>query len=78
MTVVSIAHRLSSIRNAQYIAVLHEGVVVEYGTHEQLMQKETGEYRARYELYFSKNQNQTFDMNAWLYFCITLADSIVL
>jgi ABC-type multidrug transport system fused ATPase/permease subunit len=36
-TVVLIAHRLSTVMNADTIAVLEEGTVVEQGTHPQLM-----------------------------------------
>jgi ATP-binding cassette subfamily B protein len=36
-TVVLVAHRLSTIKNADLIYVLHEGCVVEEGTHEQLL-----------------------------------------
>ncbi|KAJ3053245.1 Multidrug resistance protein 1 [Rhizophlyctis rosea] len=36
-TTVSIAHRLSTIKNFDAIAVVHEGRVVEYGTHDELV-----------------------------------------
>eukprot|EP01012_Entosiphon_sulcatum_P031341 TRINITY_DN393_c0_g1_i1.p1 TRINITY_DN393_c0_g1~~TRINITY_DN393_c0_g1_i1.p1 ORF type:complete len:1254 (+),score=232.49 TRINITY_DN393_c0_g1_i1:49-3762(+) len=52
MTVVTIAHRLTTIQNADCIAVLHRGVVLESGTHEQLYAAH-GEYRRRYDLYHS-------------------------
>lgn len=35
-----IAHRLSTIRTADVIAGFHNGVVVEQGTHEDLMNKQ--------------------------------------
>ncbi len=36
-TTLVIAHRLSTIRNASQICVMHEGRIVERGTHEQLL-----------------------------------------
>jgi ABC-type multidrug transport system fused ATPase/permease subunit len=38
-TVVIIAHRLSTVQNADKIIVLEEGRVAEQGTHEQLLQR---------------------------------------
>lgn len=43
-TVIVIAHRLETIRNADHIIVLHEGQIVQEGTHEQLIHQE-GRYR---------------------------------
>ncbi len=38
-TVVVVAHRLSTVRNADHIIVLERGEAVEQGTHEELIQK---------------------------------------
>ncbi|KAJ7526699.1 hypothetical protein O6H91_16G018900 [Diphasiastrum complanatum] len=43
-TTVVVAHRLSTVRNVDMIAVLNQGKVVEIGTHNQLISKETGAY----------------------------------
>lgn len=43
-TVLLIAHRLSTVRNAHRICVLHEGCVVEEGTHDSLMAIPNGKY----------------------------------
>ncbi|WP_082355310.1 ABC transporter ATP-binding protein [Bacillus sp. FJAT-22090] len=43
-----IAHRLKTIENADQILVIHEGELIEYGTHEALLQKK-GFYNELYE-----------------------------
>jgi ATP-binding cassette subfamily B multidrug efflux pump len=47
-----IAHRLTTIRHADNILVLHKGQVAEYGPHEELLQIENGRYRELYEMQF--------------------------
>jgi len=42
-TVIVIAHRLSTVRNADEIVVLHQGQIIERGTHQKLMDQQ-GEY----------------------------------
>lgn len=44
-TTITIAHRLSTVRDADQIAVLDHGRIVETGTHESLLQHE-GRYAA--------------------------------
>jgi ATP-binding cassette subfamily B protein len=46
-TSIIIAHRLSTIQHAQKIVVMHQGEVVEWGSHEELM-KATGRYHHLY------------------------------
>ena len=42
-TTISVAHRLSTLRDADSLVVIEEGKVVESGTHRQLIQQK-GEY----------------------------------
>lgn len=48
-TTLVVAHRLSTIRNADLICVLHEGQIVEQGTHTELLAK-NGYYRRLIEM----------------------------
>lgn len=51
-TSIIIAHRLTTIRHANNILVLHKGEVQEYGSHEELLKNEDGHYRQLYEMQF--------------------------
>lgn len=44
-TVLTIAHRLSTLKNSDKILVLGEGRVLEWGSPQELMQREEGIYR---------------------------------
>ena len=46
-TTLIVAHRLSTIRNADKIAVISDGGVTEYGTYDELMQKKGAFYELR-------------------------------
>lgn len=54
---VIIAHRLSTIRHADKILVLDGGQVVEYGSHDELVQIEDGAYRKLYEIQFEESSS---------------------
>ena len=51
-TVFVIAHRLSTVQNADKIMVVNDGKIVEAGTHEELLQIENGAYKALYSAQF--------------------------
>lgn len=55
-TVFVIAHRLSTVQNADKIIVVNEGKIVESGTHEELMKEGNGAYKALYNAQFKKKK----------------------
>jgi len=50
-TVVVVAHRLSTIKNADQIIVLNKGLVAEVGSHDELMEKKGSYYDLVYSQY---------------------------
>ncbi|MNE58536.1 putative multidrug resistance ABC transporter ATP-binding/permease protein YheH [compost metagenome] len=52
-TSIIIAHRLSTIRTADQILVLDNGIIVEQGTHKELIEVEDGIYKNLSNLQFS-------------------------
>lgn len=57
-TTIIVAHRLSTIRNADKIVVLDKGQVVEMGSHNELMMK--------HSVYYNMVTNQlNKEMNCW-------------
>ncbi|XP_017391994.1 phosphatidylcholine translocator ABCB4 isoform X2 [Cebus imitator] len=63
-TTIVIAHRLSTVRNADVIAGFEDGVIVEQGSHSELMKKE-GVYFKLVNMQTSGNQIQSeeFELN---------------
>lgn len=52
-TSIVIAHRLATIVNADKIVVMDKGLIVEQGTHQELINRESGYYKNLYESQFS-------------------------
>jgi ABC-type multidrug transport system fused ATPase/permease subunit len=52
-TSLVIAHRLSTVRNSDRIIVLNEGMIVEEGTHAELLSNDAGLYKSLTQLQFA-------------------------
>ena len=57
-TSITIAHRLATVRDADVIFVLNDGVISERGTHEQLLAR-NGLYARLYHMQFRKEEDAT-------------------
>jgi ATP-binding cassette subfamily B multidrug efflux pump len=57
-TTIFISHRVSTVRNADLIAVLHQGRIVEYGTHEELIER-NGYYTELYNKQLLEEELET-------------------
>ncbi|KNA15757.1 hypothetical protein SOVF_095280 [Spinacia oleracea] len=57
-TTVVVAHRLSTIRNANMIAVIHQGKVVEKGPHSELLKDPEGAYSQLIRLQETRNESE--------------------
>ena len=55
-TSIIIAHRLSTILNSDRIFVMSQGMLVEQGTHKELVAKKNGYYKGLYEIQFQKEK----------------------
>ena len=55
-TTFAIAHRLSTLRNADRLVVIEKGRVAEMGTHVELMEKENGIFRKLVEMQLEVNK----------------------
>ena len=53
-TSIVIAHRLATIKKADKIIVMDKGLIVEQGTHEELLKKKNGFYKNLYDKQFSE------------------------
>ena len=54
-TSIIIAHRLATIINADKIVVMDKGIIVEQGTHQELLSQKTGYYKNLYDSQFILN-----------------------
>ena len=57
-TTIFISHRVSTVRNADRIAVLHNGRIVEYGTHDELIER-NGYYTELYNKQLLEEELET-------------------
>ena len=51
-----IAHRLATVKKADKIIVMDKGLIVEQGTHKELLKKASGYYKKLYEIQFMQEE----------------------
>ena len=56
-TTIMIAHRLSTLRDADELIVIEKGKVAERGTHKELLEREGGVYKKLYDLQLEALKN---------------------
>ncbi len=62
-TTILISHRFSTVRHADHIVVIEDGLVVEQGSHDQLMSS-AGRYKEMFDLQASRfNESELPDLD---------------
>ncbi len=61
-TTLVVAHRLSTVKNADKIVVIADGRIAEEGAHDTLMEHENGIYRRLYQLQFREQETTAEDV----------------
>lgn len=55
-TSIIIAHRLATVKNADKIIVMHQGQIIETGTHKNLLKNQKGYYKKLYQAQFESEE----------------------